>query len=131
MVKRKSSSASPRKTVLKSGEIPATSYRGKITTAGTSEGFRFDKTLFKQHPEFRQMADVRADVIGPGTLLVSLINNPEITDEDDDPVVAAFLAFLEKDMVINPGTITRVSAEQIARARALTANTTVTDDELE
>jgi len=51
--------------------------------------------LFKQHPEFKQKAEVRADIIGPGTILVSLIDNPELENKDD-PVVSAFLAFLER-----------------------------------
>jgi antitoxin PrlF len=130
MNKGKSASDSSKKSIAQAGGIPAASYKGKITTAGTSEGFRFDKTLFRQHPEFKQKAEVRADVIGPGTILVSLINNPEMENEDD-PVVSAFLAFLERDMLENPKTITRLSADQIARAKALTANVNVTDDELE
>ncbi|HEY9756541.1 MAG TPA: hypothetical protein V6C97_15340 [Oculatellaceae cyanobacterium] len=44
------------------------SYKGKSTTTGTSEAIRIDKALFKQHPEFRQQAEVRADIIGPGNL---------------------------------------------------------------
>lgn len=44
------------------------SYKGKITPTGTSEAIRIDKALFKQHPEFRQQAEVRADIIGPGNL---------------------------------------------------------------
>src|SRR5437879_2947181 len=70
---------------------PASGYSGKITTSGTSEAFRFDKTLFRQHPEFKQKAEVRADVIGPGIMLVSLIDNPKMENEDD-PVVSAFLS---------------------------------------
>ena len=116
--------------VVRETAIPASSYKGKVTTTGTSEGFRFDKSLFKQHPEFKQKAEVVASVIGPGTMLVSLVNNPEIENEED-PVVSAFLSFLEKDMLENPKAIKPVSAEQIARAKALTAKVTVTDDELD
>ncbi len=130
ITKGKSGSAPAKKSDSSECAIPASSYKGKITTAGTSEGFRFDKTLFKQHPEFKQKADVRADVIGPGTMLVSLINNPEMENEDD-PIVSAFLAFLERDMLQNPQAILPVSADQIARAKVLTANVTVIDDELE
>ena len=112
------------------GSISATSYRGKVTTAGTSEGFRFDKALFKQHPEFKQKAEVRADVIGQGTMLVSLVNNPAIENEDD-PMLSAFLAFMERDIILNFQKLEPVSEAQIKRARALTANVSVTDDELE
>ena len=66
------------------------SYKGKITTTGTSEAIRIDKALFKQHPEFRQQAEVRADIIGPGRMLISVVDNSS-TENDDDPIVGAFL----------------------------------------
>ncbi len=47
-------------------------YTGTITTTGKSEAIRLEKALFKSHPEFRQKAKVRAHVIGPGTMLVSV-----------------------------------------------------------
>ena len=71
-----------------------------------------------------------ASVIGPGTMLVSLINNPEVKNEED-PVVSAFLSFLEKDMLVHPTAIEPISEKQVTRAKALTANVTVTDDELD
>jgi antitoxin PrlF len=106
------------------------SYKGKITTIGTSEGIRLDKNLFKQNPEFRQAAEVKADIIGPGKMLISVMNNPNL-DNEDDPIVGAFLSFLENDMVKSPAAITPVDANAIARAKALTAGMTVTDDDLE
>jgi len=106
------------------------SYRGKITTTGTSQAIRLDKILFKQHPEFRQQAEIKADIIGPGTMLLSLVDNSHIENEDD-PVISAFLSFLETDMAKNPDKITALDTSQIARAKALTAGMTVTDDELE
>lgn len=106
-------------------------YKGKISTIGkSSEAIRLDKNLFKQHPEFKQKAEVLAHVLGRGTMLVSLIDNPDM-ESDEDPVFTAFLAVLEKDMVDNPKAITPLSADKIARVKALTANVTVTDEELE
>jgi antitoxin PrlF len=64
-------------------------YTGTITTTGKSEAIRLDKALFKSHPEFRQKAKVRAQVIGPGTMLLSLADEVA-ADNDADPVVAAF-----------------------------------------
>lgn len=106
------------------------SYKGKITTVGTSEGIRLDKNLFKQNPEFKQAAEVRADIIGPGKMLISVLDNPNI-DNEDDPIVGAFLAFLARDMVNNPAAITPLDTDVIARAKTLTAGMTVSDDELE
>jgi antitoxin PrlF len=40
-------------------------FTGSITTTGKSQAIRLDKTLFRLHPEFRQKAKVRAQVIFP------------------------------------------------------------------
>lgn len=106
------------------------SYKGKITTAGTSEAIRLEKDLFKQHPEFRQHAEVKADIIGPGKMLISVVDDPN-TNSEDDPVVGAFLAFLEKDMIDNSAGITALDPNAIARAKSLTAGMVITDDDLE
>lgn len=111
-------------------EIALMSYKGKITTAGTSNAIRLEKDLFKQNPEFKQQAEVRADIIGPGKMLISVVDNPN-TDNEDDPIVGAFLAFIEKDMLQRPAAITSLDANIIARAKALTAGVTVNDDDFD
>ena len=105
-------------------------YRGKITTTGSSEAIRLDKELFRQNPEFKQQAEVRADIIGPGTMLISLLDKTGSTQEED-PVVGAFLAFLERDIAANPKAITPVEAETIARAGAVTEGVVFADDDFE
>ena len=76
------------------------SFSGKITTTGKSEAIRLEKALFRAHPEFRQRASVRARVIAPGQLLVSVVGDDMVADDstDDDPVVGAFVGFLAEDM---------------------------------
>lgn len=106
------------------------SYTGKISTSGNSDAIRLDKDLFRQHPEFKQQAKVRADVIGPGTMLLQVVDNSEL-ENDGDPIVRAFLAFIEKDMVENPSNIAPVSEAQMAEIAALTAGVTVSDDDIE
>jgi len=105
------------------------SYKGEIAKTGTSEAIRLDKNLFRQHAEFKQQAEVRADVIGPGKLLVSIVDASEIGTEDD-PLVGACLSFLEMDMGRKPAGISAVDANDIARGKELTAGVTVTDEEL-
>jgi antitoxin PrlF len=104
------------------------SFSGSITTTGKSEAIRLDKALFRLHPEFRQRAKVRAHVIAPGHALISVVEEvgPEV--QDDDPVVTAFLAFLEKDMRTRPGRIAGLSKRSIDRAVRLTRGVKVTDD---
>jgi antitoxin PrlF len=106
------------------------SYKGKITTSGSSDAIRLEKDLFKQHPEFKQQAEVRADIIGPGTMLISVLENSNI-DNEEDPIVGAFLSFLENDMVNNPAAIIPLDATVIARAKTLTLGMTVTDDDFD
>jgi antitoxin PrlF len=106
------------------------SYTGKISTIGNSDAIRLDKSLFKQHPEFRQKALVRADVIGPGTMLLQVVDDAELENENEnDPIVRAFLSFMEKDMLGSPANITSVSADQMAEIAALTSGVTVTEDD--
>jgi len=104
------------------------SYIGKISTSGNSDAIRLGKNLFKQHPEFKQQAQVRADVIGPGTILVQVVDNKEL-EEEIDPIVRAFLSFVEKDILSTPANIAPLSAEQMAEVAELTAGVRVTDDD--
>ena len=101
------------------------SYSGKITTVGSSNAIRIDKDLFRQHPEFRQQAEVKADVISPGKMLIS-VENIE-TKTEYDPVLNAFLSFLESDMVRHPRSITAIDTKTIKRAKFLTTESIFTD----
>lgn len=106
------------------------SYKGKITTAGTSEAIRLEKDLFKQHPEFKQSAEVKADIIGPGKMLISVLDESDV-DNDLDPVVDAFLSFLEADMAKNVATISAVDTTIIERAHSVTDGVTYADEDFE
>jgi antitoxin PrlF len=101
-------------------------YKGSITTTGASEALRFDKALFRQHPEFRQKAKVEAHVIGRGTLLVKVAEDASAGPQED-PMVLAYLAFLEREA---PHTITPLSNDEIGRAVELTKNVVVSDDDV-
>jgi antitoxin PrlF len=104
-------------------------FTGSITTTGKSEAIRLDKALFRLHPEFRQKAKVRAQVISPGHALISVVDDEAAPAQDEDTVVLAFLAFIEKDLKTRPGRRSRMSKASLARAVRLTKNVTVTDDE--
>ena len=98
------------------------SFSGTITTTGRSEAIRLDKALFKAHPEFRQRAKVRAHVLGPGHMLVTLADapGPGSDDNEQDPVVSAYLALLESDMLAHPERITPFPEDELVRLRRLT-----------
>ena len=99
-------------------------YRGKQAKTGNSLGLRFDKALFQSHPEF--MGEVRAQVIAPGRMLVVAERDPA---PKEDPVIAAFLGFLAKDMEDNPGRIRPLDRNLVKRANALVKGIPINLDE--
>ena len=104
------------------------SYTGTITTTGKSEAIRLEKALFKSHPEFSQKAKVHAHVIGPGTMLVSVVGETA-AEAEADPVMAAFLSFLSGDIAQAPARVKPLAATRIEEARELTKGVKVRDDE--
>ena len=84
-------------------------FKGSITTTGKSEAIRLDKALFRLHPEFRQKAKVRAQVISPGHALITVVDDEAASIDDEDPVVTAFLAVIEKDLKEYLGCRSRLS----------------------
>ena len=97
------------------------SFSGKSTSIGNSNGFRFDAALFKANPEF--FGEVRATVLAPGQMLVSVVpmdeQPPALQDEESNPVMQAFLSFLEGQMKAHPDLIEPLSAAQMAHIAAL------------
>ncbi len=106
-----------------------TTFSGSITTTGKSEAIRLDKSLFRLHPEFRQKAKVRAQVIAPGHALISVVEEAIPERQEEDPVVTAFLALLEKDMKAHPERIAGVPKRAIDRATRLTKGVKVSDED--
>jgi antitoxin PrlF len=75
-------------------DIPV--YVGSKTKTGNSDALRFEKALFRSHPEFS--GQVKAKVIAPGYMLVMAEPKDAAAEDEDDPIIGAFLALLEKDM---------------------------------
>jgi antitoxin PrlF len=108
-------------------------YKGSVTTTGKSEALRIEKALFRAHPEFKQKAKFRAHVIGPGSMLVTLEPDETPIDPDDierDPVILAYLAFLERDMISHPEDIRPITEDDVARIKRLTKGVKVDDSEI-
>lgn len=104
------------------------SYTGRATKSGNSQAMAFEKALFRAHPEFAA-GRLAADVISPGHLLVRAVPDPDETAADEDPVLGAYLAFVARDMELNPERIQPLSADSLARARALVGHLEVDPDE--
>jgi antitoxin PrlF len=108
-------------------------YKGTVTTTGKSEALRIEKALFRAHPEFKQKAKFRAHVIGPGSMLVTLEPDESPLDPDvieRDPVVLAYLAFLERDMIKHPENVRPLTQADYERITALTKGVVVDDNEI-
>jgi hypothetical protein len=99
-------------------------YRGKRTRTGNSYGFRFDRALFKSHPEFA--GEVKAHVIAPGRMLVTVA---EPVTKRRDPVMQSFLAFLANDIAKAPETIKPMSPELAQRIDRLVEQVTISCNE--
>ena len=104
-------------------------YKGSVTTVGNSVAIQLEKGLFKQHPEFAKRARVTASVLAPGKILVSL-DKTSCDASEDDPVLGAFLAFMEKDMAECPEHIVPVSEDEYRLGLALTAGVEVSDEDV-
>lgn len=103
------------------------SYSGRATRAGNSQALAFEKALFRSHPEFAE-GRLQADYIGPGVLLVRA-DVEEAGTEEEDPVLGAFLAFIEQDMASHPERIRPLSEDLVARAEDLVGHLEVDLDE--
>jgi hypothetical protein len=93
-------------------------YKGRFTKVGNSKSYAFESALFRSHPEF-DSHNVEADIIGPGVLLVRAIDVEDEEEAGEDPVLGAFLAFIERDMIENPSSIQPLSSDLLARAERL------------
>lgn len=96
-------------------------YQGKVTPVGNSKGIRLDAAFFKAHPEFD--GEVRATVLADGQVLLSAKSSGRriARDKDADPVLLAFLQFLEKQMSEHPELIEPVDRKQLKRISKLVA----------
>jgi hypothetical protein len=96
-------------------------FSGKSTPIGNSNGIRFDAALFKSHPEF--FGEVKATVLGPGQMLVSVLpvdtSVSQPVDDESNPVMLAFLHFLERQMTERPDLIEPMYEVELAQIASL------------
>lgn len=103
-------------------------YSGKATTVGNSKALSFEASLFKAHPEFAA-GRVEAHVIAPGTMLVTSSETMESDADQEDPVVLAYLAFLEQQMARHPELIQPLDPRLMAEIDELVGGIEVDLDE--
>ncbi len=103
-------------------------YSGRATKSGNSQAMAFEEALFRAHPEFAT-GRLAADYIGPGYLLVRALPDAAEETPEADPVLGAYLAFLERDMQAHPERIQPLPAGLIARSQELVGDVEVDPDE--
>lgn len=102
-------------------------FTAKATTSGNSRALRLDAALFKSHPEFAK-GEFAVHVLGPGTMLVTATKRGDLADEHD-PVLAAYLAFLEDQMKTGPKMIRSLTRADVTGLDQLLAGVVVNRDE--
>ena len=80
------------------------SYEGAVTTFGRSKAVRLEERFFVDHPEFGPGARVKVQAIAPGCVLMAAEGPRAVGKTSDglDPLIGAFLAFMEADLKANP-----------------------------
>jgi hypothetical protein len=107
-------------------------FTGAITTTGRSGALRLEKSFFQAYPEFRLKAKRRVHHIGPGQLLISVEDGPKaaVEEEAHDPIVSAYLAFLEKDMAANPASLSPFTNAELDKLTDLLKGVSVIDEDV-
>jgi antitoxin PrlF len=103
------------------------SFRGALTTSGNSHAIRFEAALAKAAPEFAaKSGDVRIELLGAGAALVLLNEAPPA---GDDPMVEAWLRFIERDVIQHPERLHAVTEAEAQDLERLVEGVVVRDDE--
>lgn len=94
-------------------------YEGTVVQVGNSRGMRMPAGFFHAHPEFS--GKVRLTVVGDGQVLVSAAAPPKrkTKDDENDPVMASFLQFLDRQMTENPQDVVAADTDQLSRISKL------------
>jgi len=97
------------------GTTEARAYRGKVTTTGSSKAVRLGKQFFTDHPEFALSADVMVRSVSPGYVLMAVEAPRAVGQKSDelDPIVGAFLSFMEADLRANPHKVQPLDLSQV------------------
>ena len=93
--------------------------KGSLATSGNSHALRIDKSFVRQHPVLAQTGSkVRFKKVASNTFVFVVLNDMD-AEEPGDPVVEAYLSFLEDDMRFSPSRIASLSEPEAARLERL------------
>jgi hypothetical protein len=98
------------------GGTEVRAYKGKVTTTGSSKAVRLGKQFFTDHPEFEVSAGVVVRSVSPGYVLMAVDAPKAVGEKADelDPIVGAFLSFMEADLKANPHKVQPLDLSRVA-----------------
>jgi hypothetical protein len=106
------------------------SFAGSVATTGNSRGLRLEKAFFQAAPEFGTTGSpIRADLIGPGTILIRM-DVPSPAMDEHDPVIGAWLSFIDADVQANPGRLVPLKKADLAGLEKLVEGVVVSDEDV-
>ena len=93
--------------------------KGSLATSGNSHALRIDKSFVRQNPILaRTGSKVRFKKVASNTFVFVVLNDVD-AEEQGDPVVEAYLSFLEDDMRLDPSRIATLSEPEASRLERL------------
>lgn len=102
-------------------------YKGRAATTGNSQSMAFERALFRAHPQFAS-GRLEAQPISAHYMLVRAV--PDAADDvGEDPVLDAYLEFLQEQMQLHAEMIQGLSADSLQRARELVGHIEADPDE--
>jgi antitoxin PrlF len=103
-------------------------FTAKATTAGNSKALRLDSALVTAHPELSEGV-FTVHFIGPGTFVIVKSEKHAAAEDTEDPVLSAFLAFLDRDMKNHPERIRPMTSRDLVGLQKLLEGVVVDRDE--
>ncbi|HYJ78888.1 MAG TPA: type II toxin-antitoxin system PrlF family antitoxin [Longimicrobiaceae bacterium] len=103
-------------------------YTLRATTSGKQHALAMPKGFVEENPEFAQ-GRFSAHVVAPGHVLISADATVADDSDQDDPVVGAYLAFLDQEMQRRPDRISPLTHGDVAGLDSLLADVELSRDE--
>ena len=95
--------------------------KGSLATSGNSHALRIDKSFVRQNPVLAQTGSkVRFKKVASNTFVFVVLNDTD-DEEQGDPVVEAYLSFLEDDMRLDPSHLAPLNEAEASRLERLVA----------
>lgn len=96
-----------------------TQYKGKVAASGNSGALRLEAGFFKAYTQFATGSILVAEPIGDEVVVIRALTNGQDVGDEPDPVMDAFLSFIEAEMINDPSSIEPFPEDELEEARRL------------